>query len=97
MADKDPNAYQDVDEDDEGADLQPTYQLGPLSGEKFMQHEVREVLKEVMNGKLKDMQYDDSKVKQMSLDISDEAKTKIRGDETMLVSIYNIDHWYAIP
>merc|ERR1712146_424231 len=54
------------------------HQLGPYPGEKFMQHEVRAVLEQVMNSKLKDMQYDDAKARTMSTEIADEAKTKIK-------------------
>jgi hypothetical protein len=58
---------------------QPTYELEPRPGEKFLPHEVRKVVKNIMDKKLKDAEYDDEKCKQMSLDLCKTIKDQVKG------------------
>nr|AAT09065.1 dynein outer arm light chain [Bigelowiella natans] len=67
----------DFDEEDEGF-AQPTYELEPSKEEKFMPHKVKQLVQSVMDSKLKDMVYDDAKVKDMSVELSRDVKDKIK-------------------
>mmetsp|Transcript_18535 Transcript_18535/g.25772 ORF Transcript_18535/g.25772 Transcript_18535/m.25772 type:complete len:129 (+) Transcript_18535:53-439(+) len=67
----------DFEDGDEGF-LQPTYELEPKKEEKFMQQKVKAVVKEVMDAKLKNMQYEDEKARKLSTEISQCVKDKIK-------------------
>ncbi len=64
-------------DDDEGFQ-QPTYEMAPREGEKFLPHQVRKVVKKVMDAMLKDAKYDDAKSKQMSLDLCQAVKERVK-------------------
>eukprot|EP00954_Amorphochlora_amoebiformis_P005957 468846-Amorphochlora_amoeboformis.AAC.3 len=58
---------------------QPTYELEPRRDERFLPHQVKKVVEDVVSKKLKGMVYDDEKCKDACTDIGEAVKKRYFG------------------
>ncbi|GAB5363597.1 hypothetical protein AAMO2058_000897200 [Amorphochlora amoebiformis] len=57
---------------------QPTYELEPRRDERFLPHQVKKVVEDVVSKKLKGMVYDDEKCKDACTDIGEAVKKRVK-------------------
>ena len=60
---------------------EPTYRMKPRKEERFVPADVEDVIKQVMDSKLKNAKYDDVECKHLSLALCQEIKDRIKGKQ----------------